>query len=51
MKIHVFRQKIWLGLYADTNFARLFVSEDKSDPVSVNGRTIILLTFGSVSIL
>ena len=40
-----------LDLFVDADFAGLFTSEDKVDPISVKSRTCILLTFGTVSIL
>ena len=42
--------KLQLVLYADADFAGLFMSEDKDDPISVKNNTGILLTFGDVPI-
>ena len=39
-----------LDLFADADFAGLFVAEDKHDPVSVKSRTGLLLNFGGVPI-
>ena len=39
-----------LDLFADADFAGLFASEDKLDPVSVKSRTGILLNFGGVPV-
>ena len=36
---------------ADADFAGLFATEDKMDPVIVKSRTGVLLTFGNVPIL
>ena len=40
-----------LDLFADADFAGLFVAEDKHDPVGVKSRTGLLLNFGGVPIL
>ena len=40
-----------LDLFADADFAGLFVAEDKHDPISVKSRTGLLLNFGGVPIL
>ena len=42
--------KVQLDLYTDADFASLFISEDKDDPISVKSRTGMLLTFGDVPI-
>ena len=42
------RNKSKLDLYADADFAGLFVAEDKQDPVSVKSRTGLLMNFGGV---
>ena len=39
-----------LDLFADADFAGLFVAEDKHDPVGVKSRTGLLLNFGGVPI-
>ena len=38
-------------MYTDTDFAGLYNTEDKQDPVSVNNRSGILLMFGYHPIL
>ena len=40
-----------IDFYADTDFAGLYTTEDKMDSVSVNSRTVVLLTFRNVPIL
>ena len=40
-----------IDMYADADFAGLYNTEDKQDPVSVKSRDGILLTFGNVPIL
>ena len=40
-----------IDMYADADFAGLYTTEDKMDPVSVKSRTGVLLTFGNVPIL
>ena len=40
-----------IDLYADTEFAELYTTEDKMDHVSVKSRTNVLLTFGNVPIV
>ena len=40
-----------IDLYTDADFADLYVTEDKMDPVSVKSKTGVLLTFGDVPIL
>ena len=37
-------------MFADDDFACLFPSEDKQDPISVKSRTVVLLNFGGVSV-
>ena len=44
------RNKLQLDFNADANFAGVFVSEDKQDPVSVKSRTGLLMSFGGVPI-
>jgi hypothetical protein len=39
-----------LDLFADADFAGLFVADDKQDPVSVKSRTGLLVNFGGVPI-
>ena len=39
-----------LDLFADADFAGLFASEDKMDPISVKSRTGVILNFGGVPI-
>ena len=39
-----------LDIFADADFAGLFTSEDKQDPVSVKIRTSIILNCGGVPI-
>ena len=48
MKPH--KDDLKLDLFADTDFAGLFASENKLDPVSVKSRSGILLTFGGVPV-
>ena len=43
-------ENLQFNLYADADFAGLFASEDKTDPISVKSRTGILLTLGDVPI-
>ena len=45
------KNNLRIDMYADADFAGLFATEDKMDPVSVKSRTGVLLTFGSVPIL
>jgi len=40
-----------IDIYADADFAGLYTTEDKMDPVSVKSRSGVLLTFGNVLIL
>ena len=40
-----------IDLYVDANFAGLYDTEDEMDPVSVQSRIGVLLTFGCVPIL
>ena len=40
-----------IDMYADADFAGVYVTEEKMDPVSVKGRTGVLLTFGNTPIL
>ena len=42
--------RLQLDLFADADFARLFVAEDKSDPISVKSRTGLIMNFGGVPI-
>ena len=44
-------EHVCIDMYADADFAGLYNTEDKQDPVSVKSRSGILLTFGNVSIL
>ena len=44
------KDNLRLDLFADADFAGLFASEDKHDPVSVKSRTGILLNFGDVPV-
>ena len=44
------RNKLQLDLYADADFAGLFVSEDKQDPVSIKSQTGLLINFGGAPI-
>ena len=44
------KSKLQLDLYADAEFAGLFTSEDKDDPISVRIRTGLLLTFRDVPV-
>ena len=37
-------------MFTDADFAGLFISEDREDPVSIKSRTCIILTFGEVLI-
>ena len=39
-----------IELYVNADFAGIYTSEDKTDPISVKGRTGILLTFGNIPI-
>ena len=41
---------MYLDLFSDADFAGLFTSEDKNDPVSAKSRTGIILNFGGVLI-
>ena len=43
--------KLCIDMFADADFSGLYNTEDKQGPVSVKGRTGILLTFGNVPIL
>ena len=45
------RKQLRLDLFADADFAGLFTSENRDDPISVNSRTVILLIYGTVPIL
>jgi hypothetical protein len=45
------KDSLRMDMFADADFAGLFATEDKMDPVSVKSRTGVLLTFGSVPIL
>ena len=40
-----------IDMYADDDFAELYTTEDKMDPVSVKSRSGVLLTFGNIPIL
>ena len=40
-----------IDMFADADFAGLYTTEDKMDPVSVKSRTGVLLTFGDAPIL
>ena len=44
------KNKLQLNLYVDADFASIFTSEDRDDPISVKSRTGLLLTFGDVPI-
>ena len=44
------KSKFQLDVYADADFAGLFTSEDKDDPISVKSRTGLLITFRDVTI-
>ena len=40
-----------IDMYADVDFARLYITENKIDPFSLKSRSGVLLTFGNVPIL
>ena len=40
-----------INVFADADFAGLYTTEDRMDPVSIKSRTGVLLTFGNVPIL
>ena len=44
------KKRLSLDLFADADFAGLFASEDRKDPISVKSRTRVLLTLGGVPI-
>ena len=43
-------ENLKLDLFADADFAGLYASEDKLDPISVKSRTGVLLNFGGVPV-
>ena len=49
--MHPDKRNVCLDVYADTDFDRLFTSEDKYYPVSMKSRTGILLTFSNAPII
>ena len=45
------KDNLRIDMYANADFARVYTTEDKMDPISVKSRTGVLLTFGNVPIL
>ena len=40
-----------IDMHTDADFAGLYTTGDKKDPVSVKSRTVVLLTFGNAPII